>query len=395
MAFTEKYVSSVAGGSGNGLAAGTPFTWQQMITEILSVTGTGGRGFRYNIKADGTYNRGSTADDLSASSGTNASPIYMRGYLTTIGDGYLGRSSAGALITTNMPTVDYNAGGAFFKPPVYSVTESIIVKNSSTTGGGNWVLFDNDHKSAVIACVITSARNGNDSKVMNLGGDYAVVFECDIFQTATSGLTMEANTFQNSGGRADSCRIICSCPTVKCGIKLDNQCAIFSSLIKGAGGGTGVYYDDSNRMINLRNCTITGWQDGIWYNTANTDNLNWIAGNMITDNSRYGVNINASWCGIIGPNRTRDNVSGDTSIPGENWALAGRIFPLVTTDTGGPETDYTNAAANDYSLIAASPAKDANRPKNSDLGCYGLPTTVTGGGSALFHPLKPFIIRGA
>jgi hypothetical protein len=93
MAFTEKYVSSLAGGSGNGLTAGAPFTWQQMITEIQSVTGTGGRGFRYNIKADGTYNRGAAQDDCNSCSGTNASPIYMRGYLTTIGDGYLGRTS--------------------------------------------------------------------------------------------------------------------------------------------------------------------------------------------------------------------------------------------------------------------------------------------------------------
>src|SRR5260370_814616 len=99
MALIEKYVSALAGGSGNGLSEGTAYTLTQMVTEINAASGVG---VRYNIKADGTYSRTSD-DNVGGAAGTMASPIVLRGYKTVIGDGYLGRNAAGALITTNMP----------------------------------------------------------------------------------------------------------------------------------------------------------------------------------------------------------------------------------------------------------------------------------------------------
>jgi hypothetical protein len=193
--------------------------------------------------------------------------------------------------------------------------------------------------------------------------------------------------------RLDSCRIICSCSTCN-GITVEAFTAIYGCLIKGAGGAVGININDSNRAPFIRNNTITGWQDGIYFNQS-MNHPSFSCGNMITDNARYGVNFATATCpGIVGVGRVRDNVSGDINNGTQDWLQAGRIIPMVTTDTGGPETDYVNAAANDYSLIAASPGKGTNRPKIADMGPYGLPDP-SGGGAAVFNPLAQTIIRPA
>ena len=166
-------------------------------------------------------------------------------------------------------------------------------------------------------------------------------------------------------------------------------------LIKGAGGSRGIEVTDN--IPTIFNCTITGWQDGL-YLSSTQDRMPMIWGNMVTDNSGYAVNGTSNGMAYIGPNRVRDNTSGTivAGINSSNWLAIGRFWPLTTTDTGGPESDYVNAAGGDYNLVGTSPALDTSYPKFADFGAYHAQTTVTGGGgSAVFHPLKTFIIRPA
>ena len=51
--------------------------------------------------------------------------------------------------------------------------------------------------------------------------------------------------------------------------------------------------------------------------------------------------------------RTRDNTTPRTGF-GDSLNIA-----EVTTDTGGPETDYVDAPNGDITLIAAAPAVDS------------------------------------
>ena len=386
MAFTEKYVSSAASGSGDGLSAGSPFTFTQMISEI---NGGSGAGKRYNVKADGTYTR-TTNDSMWGATGTSTSPVYIRGYKTTPGDGYLGRDSTGALITTNLPVVNYTDNRLEMAQRM--VFESMNMSYTATGSGGD-VFVNVNHFCAVIGCRFATARTSTDTRIGGLGGDYCVNFENDYFLTATSGPNTDMCYTNNSGVRIDSCRFICSCTTMRSCLRLDAGNIVYGTLIKGAGAGAGIYFD-GGRPCYVRNCTVTGWQDGVFWNTTTPDSMSWICGNMLTDNNRYGINLSTGsvWCGIIGPNRTRSNVSGDTSASTFDWANAGRILPLITTDTG---SDYTNAALNDYTLISSSPAIAENRPKYSDLGAYGLEHSAGGGALTVLHPLIPQIIRPA
>ena len=165
--------------------------------------------------------------------------------------------------------------------------------------------------------------------------------------------------------------------------------------IQGRRRSADIYFNDPNRQTYVRNCTITNWGSGIKIESA-TQRPQLVAGNLITDCSGYGIELTStSWVGLIGPNRIRDCALGNTNvITGTDWANAGRILPLNTTDTGGPETDYANAAAGNYTLLSASPGHNANYPKNSDFGCYGAPDSGgTGGGTAVFNPLATTIIE--
>ena len=381
MALTEKYVSALAGGSGNGLTEGTAFTWAQMVGNI---NGGSGVGCRYNIKADGTYSISADVN-ISSGSGSNASPIAFRGYKTTVGDGYLGRDAIGALLTANMPLLSLS--NANIQWPDKCSLECLNIQ-----GTRDDFLIKMNTRSLIVACYVSNGATGNWVTAV-LFRESCLSFECDFILT-NSGQTRYCIEIQEPAVRFDSCRIISSSPYI--GAKVDQTSGFFGCLIKGPGTGSGLLLDTNSKAATIRNCTITGWTDGILFSSSTGDIPSLLCGNMLTDNSGYGINFTtANFVALIGPNRTRDNALGDTNNFAGNWLQCGRIFPLVTTDTGGPETDYVNAAANNYNLIPASPGKGANRPSVSDLGPYGLPDPAGGGGAAVFNPLAQTIIRSA
>ena len=52
----------------------------------------------------------------------------------------------------------------------------------------------------------------------------------------------------------------------------------------------------------------------------------------------------------------------------------------VTTDTGGPETDYTDAANDDYTLIAGAPGVGTGLWLKNDIGAYANRAAAAAGG---------------
>lgn len=383
MAFTEKYVSAVAGGAGTGNSEGSAYTYAQMLTEIASASGTGGQGKRYNIKNDGTYTR-SSDDNMSTSVGTNTNPVYLRGYKTTIGDGYLGRSGTnGALITTNMPVISWSSGG--FISGQYWALESLDMRYNKNDYG-----MEMAERCGMFGCCFQNSNTGGGAGIWRTKGGVACV-ESDLTYTPTSSSTGNPMVLgDGDGSKIISCRVINNCSTSR-GIQGGWWMVIAHSLIKGAGGSRGIEVTDNIPLI--FNCTITGWQDGI-YLSSTQDRLATLWGNMITDNSGWAINGTSNGMAFIGPNRTRDNTSGTivSGINSSNWLSIGRFWPLTTTDTGGPETDYVAAGSSDYNLISTSPGVGNSYPKYDDFGAYPRQNTG-GGGTAVFNPLGNFIIR--
>lgn len=83
MALTEKYSSAAGAGAHDGTTEGNAFSWVEMIADINAGNGAG---IRYNHKGNVTR----AASDTISAGGTVGSPCIIRGYTTTIGDGYRG-----------------------------------------------------------------------------------------------------------------------------------------------------------------------------------------------------------------------------------------------------------------------------------------------------------------
>jgi hypothetical protein len=103
MAYTEKYVSALAAGGGDG-SIENPWTWNE--ARVACIPGT-----RVNVKADGTYNlignEGSSDKHYMALYlGRPDAPICWRGYGTTPGDGVRASISMGPVALMISPAVD-------------------------------------------------------------------------------------------------------------------------------------------------------------------------------------------------------------------------------------------------------------------------------------------------
>ena len=74
-------------------------------------------------------------------------------------------------------------------------------------------------------------------------------------------------------------------------------------------------------------------------------------------------------------NRERDNTSANVGIG--NWPEINKI----TTDTGGDETDYFDAASGDFRLIDGSPGRNVGGFGINLGGLAVVPIVAGGGGS--------------
>ena len=140
MAYTERYVSALAVGGGDG-SVGSPWTWDE--ARVACIPGT-----RVNVKADGTYhligNEGTSLFHYMVLYSARAdAPICWRGYGTTPGDG--------VRVSINMGTVTLN---------LFPKTVSLIAQR------GCWSMINFD-----ITGVNTQTTYG---VIYSMGGGYTV-----------------------------------------------------------------------------------------------------------------------------------------------------------------------------------------------------------------------------
>jgi hypothetical protein len=350
MALTEKYVNAAGSGSADGSSEANAMSWTAMITDINA----GGKaGNRYNVK--GAVNRGASADTISGS-GTSTSPVVIRGYGTATSDGYQGRTNGnGPLVTTNMPLITYTGSARINASGSWLIFESLEI--TAAANGGTLFLSSTN---VAVVCKVTTTGTGVSSSVLDGTTNSNVHFiNCDAY-SGTNGTA--AIRIQGSGSKAIACRVNGG----PVGILMRSGTQAVGNTIFGV-SGPGISVDSTTGLTVIFGNTIVGCTgDGIDI-ASGTLALQTIINNIITDNGGYGIDLNASSVGaFLSNNRLRDNTSGPINL-GTDWATA-TSYGHVTTDTGGPETDYQDNASNDYRLIGASPAKGAGLPAYASVG---------------------------
>lgn len=381
---TERYVTSAGAGDGTGSSEANAMTFANFV-DYMSTGGsfTAAAGDRFNLKLDGVYARTTTADAFVNGGASNA-PVIIRGYKTTIGDGYQGRtvSGTGNLNTNNMPEISYTTGSL-------SLTgNNIVFESVYVTGAknGNLMVVNTGVQCILRGCLIENNNTGTSTCCIAASGTQATFVDCDIRLLAASGGASGINT-SGSGNKLIACRITgkTASGVIVGNTTLITDNAIYNSLI-------GIDMQSSASQVNTiyRN-TITGCSsNGIKETIFITSSLP-IMNNMITDNAGFGIDAGSTTnCVFVLYNRFRDNVMGNVTNS-TDFVTALTAWGNVTTDTGGAETDYVAAGSQDYRLISTSPAITAGIPQFSDIGAVQSTNgPASGGGSGQFSfPIGP------
>lgn len=360
---TDRYVTATGTDTyANSTVISTPMSWATMLANAAA-------GDRINVLA-GAYSRTTSIDALT-NAGTATSPIIIRGYGSSIGDGNLGRTNGnGPLITTNMPVLTYTTGR--LTPGQAFVIYECLSITAAPTSSAATILLGAD--SVAKTCKFVYSGTSASGTSLSIG-TRSIAFDCDASYTGASSGT-SAVTCTAASAAVDSCRITSASSSAP-GISIASSAVVYGNVIYAA-SGIGISMGNTAGAPYIRNNTIVGGSsDGINIITATTG-LQKIIGNMITDNTGAGINmVSAANCGFLAYNRTRDN-SGGGVASGTDW-VAATSYGHVTTDTGGSETDYTASGSNDYSLIGASPAIGVSWYLYSDIGAL---QRIGGGGSS-------------
>lgn len=359
MAITQRYVTRT--GTDTYANSTSPSTPCSIATAIANAAA----GDCFNILDDGTA--WTPASLTFANSGSATSPIIWRGYASTIGDGYQGRSSTGPLTTTNMPRWEFTATSTMNVTGTYNLFIGMDLDGSRS--GALVTLNGND--SAMFGCRVVNNSTNAAAIAVDGAGSRTMAVDCD-GATAASGGTC-AMRFNQTAAVCAGCRV--TCPGAV-GIITGATALITHNTVYGC-GTDGIYMNSATGSPDITFNTVYNCAgDGIDIISTATVKQH-VSCNHITDVGGWGVNANSAACAIVAfGNRFRDCVSGEISANAD-WVSA--ALRTVNTDTGGAATDYTNAGSGDFSLIAAAPGISGGWSKLIDIGANGTPV-VSGGG---------------
>lgn len=369
MALTKRYVRADAAGGGDGTTdansgANGAFTWAEMITDI----NTPRVGYKYLVKS-GTYANGTTSTVITGD-GTTTSPNVIEGFSTTEGDlNDNGRSSGGALNTTNFPAISYTGTTARFDA---SGANYLVIRCLSITSAASAYTTQLNINCTAVRVQSSNTSTNSAAAAFNGGADI-VTLDCD-FATASTG-ALYAVRFLGSNWYIEGCRIKCVAGT---GLLVRSSGTAKRNTIYEC--TTGIATDNtSSQPIITDNTIVNCTGDGIDIITSSVL-PHTITGNHITGCGGYAIDFNTSTCQKrFGHNRFRDNTSGNINGGGD-WEEGTSVANVTSDDTDS--LDFTDASTDDYSLKAGAAATSKGIGYLIDIGAHGSPV-VTGGGSAL------------
>jgi len=296
---------------------------------------------RTNVQSDAGYSLGA---DAFTNVGTVFDFIVMRGYNTTIGDlEGQGRNSDGTLDTTNFPAITLTG---LLNPSAFC-----FVQNLAFTGALNSALIGNNNTDnfGIISCELINTTSGANARCVQLDNNCTFInsdFEC-------SGTTHNIIVDLDIEPTVFGCRF----EVTANGAITSIRGSFIGNVFIGDGSSVAIDFQSrSSPPLEVIGNTIFDWGTAIQFiNTAPVTNVH-IINNHVTDCTNYINDLHSATDStpIFEFNtRTRDNTTPRTGV-GDGFNVS-----EVTTDTGGSETDYTNAAAGDLSLIIGAPGVDA------------------------------------
>jgi hypothetical protein len=365
VSITERYVTTTGAGAHDGTSEADAWSPTEALTNAVA-------GQRVNVKA-GTYTL--AANFTPANAGTVAQPIIWRGYNVTIGDLDTGLRSAAslALDVTNFPVI---ACGASW---IIALTTSYhILQNLSVTGSKNDGLITLGSRNMLVRVKAVTTGSASSTAACTMSGtNPGVSIDCEFESTHASSV---AAVFCNTAGqKLIGCRLKSASSGASSGGLYMNagtimavRCVIVASAADAVFIGTttgSCLVDSCTLYAPSRNCIGVA-------NVAAVD-LPVLVNCVGTDSTRFANNANSgtSHRPIVRYGcRTRDNGNADVGF--DDWPS----FGMVTTDTGGPTSDFGDlAGGTDYRLAAASPCLSAGHVGALDIGA--LQKTPAAGGS--------------
>lgn len=341
-----RYASAAGGGAHDGTSEANAWSWAEMIA---------------NCDGHYTYFKGNhtlTADsNLNACPGTVDSPTVIEGYASTIGDGYQGRANngAGALVLTNFPVITLNSNVEILLGSNYLMMRCFKFVGNT----GNFTAYANAYATCYYQCYASNAGNvWGAGGSLNRGG----FFDCDGVGTGTASGKVVFYIGTGTDTYAYGCHVWNdNTSTGSAGIIMGNtNIAAKNVIYESAGIGIDIYTGNNKCFDNII------YKQGVAAirtpNSARTE-INYIVNNVMTDNAanrivnQYAATANHPM--FLFNNRSRDN-----------GADSGMVYPdinPVTTDTGGAETDYIDAANDDLRPIPSSPIVRAG-PSGNHIG---------------------------
>lgn len=351
-------MTTTGAGAHDGTDEANAFTWAEMVADL----NTPRAGYRYNVK-QGTYSLG--ASSTLTGDGSSTSPNVIRGYKTTPGDATLGRTSGGALDQSNMPTIAFSAGFRL----IATGAVNLIIEAIKVTGSVSNSMVAIAQESEVFNCVIENAStNAAAIGIMGLSANSCVIDGNDV---------LLVNGVAGSIGIESVGSVICN------RVKNAGGIGISPSNTKPCSGNT--IYESSigilttvtaGTYILINNTIVNCSSDGIQFVTATTA-LQIVMGNHITGCGGYGVNFQTSTCPkVLHNNRFRDNTSGNINGDGD-WGLGTNQLNITSDDTDA--LDFTDQAADDYSLKTGAAGARRGLSYLSNIGSEGTPAGSSGG----------------
>lgn len=372
MALTARYVT--ADGTDTYANSTNPATPMSLSTALANMAA----GDEIWIKK-GNYTGRPT--DVTIPDGTAASPIVLHGYNAVIGDlDTPARNADGTLVTTDYPVLEYNAGASLgASGSNYLAIRNLKIGVAGTGFDGPLVSLGTN--SVLHQSYVANQSTGASATAVTANNTGAVLEDNDLALTGASGglavinlgvsVRVIGNRFIDAQGlgirvSGDNCVI------------LDN--VFFAPVV---GPCIDVTTTGVSTVWTVRGNTAKG--QAIMFRCANAAyaNLSYYGDNHATDHGTGAFvslrDPTSQIAGVFSHNRLRDNT---TNIDGwDDWAAA-TSFGHVTTDTGGAETDYTDAAANQFALIDGAPGRGAASVPNRDIGAVQHADAAGGGGGS-------------